>query len=42
VAPSIAYIRTMPAYRNVMRLVAVEACGERVLGEYTFHHSPHS
>jgi hypothetical protein len=42
VAPSIAYIRTMPAYRNVMRLVAVEAGGERVLGEYTFHHSPHS
>ena len=41
VAPSIAYIRTLPACRYVMRLVAVEAKGERVLGEYTFNHSPH-
>jgi len=40
VAPSIAYIRTLPAHRQVMRLVAVGADGERVLGEYTFNHSP--
>lgn len=41
VAPSIAYIRTLPAHRQVMRLIAVGADGERVLGEYTFNHSPH-
>ena len=41
VAPSIAYIRTLPAYRHVMRLVAVGAEGERILGEYTFNHSPY-
>ena len=41
VAPSIAFIRTLPAHRQVMRLVAVGADGERVLGEYTFDHSPH-
>ena len=40
-APSIAYMRTLPAHRQVVRLVAVGADGERVLGEYTFNHSPH-
>lgn len=40
VAPSIAFVRTLPAHRQVMRLVAVGADGERVLGEYTFNHSP--
>ena len=40
VAPSITHIRTLPAHRRVMRLVAVGADGERVLGEYTFNHSP--
>jgi len=29
----------LPSHRQVMRLVAVEAEGERVLGEYTFNHS---
>jgi anti-sigma factor RsiW len=40
VAPSIAHVRTLPAHRQVMRLVAVGADGERLLGEYTFNHSP--
>ena len=40
VAPSIAHIRTLPAHRQVMRLVAVGTDGERVLGEYTFNHTP--
>lgn len=39
-APSIAHIRSLPAHRQVVRVVAVEADGERVLGEYTFNHSP--
>jgi hypothetical protein len=38
--PGIAQIRTLPAYRQVMRLVAVGADGDRVLGEYVFNHSP--
>lgn len=40
VVPGIAHIRTLPAHRQVLRLVAVGADGERVLGEYTFNHSP--
>lgn len=40
VAPGLAHIRTLPAHRQVMRLVAVGADGERLLGEYTFNHSP--
>jgi hypothetical protein len=40
-SPSIVHIKTMPAYRQVMRLVAVEAGKERLLGEYTFNHTPH-
>ena len=40
VAPSIAHIRTLPAHRHVMRLVAVGSDGDRVLGEYVFNHSP--
>ncbi len=39
-APSIAHMRTLPAHRQVWRLVAVGAEGERVIGEYTFNHSP--
>jgi hypothetical protein len=38
--PGITQIRTLPAYRQVMRLVAVGADGDRVLGEYVFNHSP--
>ena len=41
-APSIAYVKSMPAYVTVMRVLAVEAGAERVLGEYTFSHSPHA
>jgi anti-sigma factor RsiW len=39
-APSVAFMRTLPAHREVVRLVAVEPGGERLLGEYTFNHSP--
>jgi hypothetical protein len=39
-APGIERIRTLPAHRQVVRLLAVGAEGERVLGEYTFNHSP--
>jgi hypothetical protein len=41
VAPPIELIRKLPAHRQSMRLVAVGAGGDRVLGEYTFNHSPH-
>ena len=40
VAPSINLIRALPAHRHVFRLIAVSAEGERMLGEYTFNHSP--
>jgi anti-sigma factor RsiW len=41
VVPSIELTRAMPAHVQVMRLVAVGEGGERVLGKYTFNHSPH-
>jgi anti-sigma factor RsiW len=37
--PSIAAIRSMPSHRAVIRLVAMEEGGERVIGDYTFFHS---
>ena len=40
--PRIDRIRAMPAGREVVRLVAVAAGGERLLGEYTFNHSPYA
>jgi anti-sigma factor RsiW len=40
VAPSVVFMRTLPAHREVVRLMAVDAGGERLLGEYTFNHSP--
>jgi len=40
VAPPIDVIRARPAHVERMRLVAVEPQGERLLGEYTFNHSP--
>ena len=40
-APAVDVIRGQPAHRFAVRLVAVEPGGERVLGEYTFNHSPH-
>jgi hypothetical protein len=38
--PPPAQLRRMPAHRLRMRLVAVEDARERVLGEYTFAHTP--
>ena len=40
-APSVERFRSLPAHREVVRLIAVEAGNERVLGEYTFNHAPH-
>lgn len=44
IAPNVAHLRSLPAHREVVRLVAVEPGGERVIGEYTFNHSrdPHA
>jgi len=36
----IARLRALPATTQRMRLVAVGQGAERVVGEYTFHHSP--
>ena len=41
VAPAIAHIRTLPAHRQVIRVVSVAAGAETLLGEYTFNHTPH-
>jgi hypothetical protein len=38
--PSAAWLRKVPANTLRVRLVAVEEAGERVLGEYTFAHTP--
>jgi hypothetical protein len=40
IAPDIAGLRTLPATTQRMQLVAVEHGEDRVLGEYTFHHTP--
>jgi hypothetical protein len=40
IAPDIAGLRAMPATTQRMRLVAVERGADRLLGEYTFHHTP--
>ena len=32
--------RALPAIKLVVKLVAVEEMGERVLGQYTFNHTP--
>ena len=39
-APSADTLRALPAHVQRMRLLAVDPQGERVLGEYTFDHSP--
>jgi hypothetical protein len=36
---SIGFAKTAPTNSMVIRLLSVEAAGERVLGEYTFHHT---
>jgi Putative zinc-finger len=40
VVPSAVMLRGLGVARQRMRLVAVEGMGERVVGEYTFNHSP--
>ncbi|MCW8808224.1 MAG: zf-HC2 domain-containing protein [Rhodanobacter sp.] len=41
ISPSIEFLRSLPATTLRMRLLAVDASGERTLGEYTFNHSPY-
>lgn len=38
--PSAAALKRMPAHTFRVRLIAVDAAGERPLGEYTFAHTP--
>ena len=38
--PSAAWVKKMPAMRQHVRLLAVEEEGERLVGEYTFAHTP--
>lgn len=40
--PDVPSIRALPAIRYNVRLLAVAREGERVLGEYTFNHTPWS
>lgn len=40
IAPKIARLRAMPSHQHRVRLVAVDARGERVIGDYTFNHTP--
>jgi hypothetical protein len=40
--PKIARLRAMPSHQHRVRLVAVDASGERVIGDYTFNHTPHT
>jgi len=40
VCPSAAALKGMPAFRETMRLLAIDADGERVLGDYVFDHTP--
>lgn len=42
ITPRIAHIRAMPSHRLRVRLVAVEAGGERVIGDYTFNHTAYT
>jgi len=39
-APSMDFVRSLPACVFVYRLIEVRPEGERQLGEYTFHHTP--
>jgi hypothetical protein len=39
-APSANALRSSPVHIQRMRLLAVDTQGERVLGEYAFHHTP--
>lgn len=42
IAPKIASFRKLPSGQHRLRLIAVEGIGRRVIGEYTFNHSPHA
>jgi hypothetical protein len=39
-APSADWLRGLPAHVQRARLLAVDPQGERLLGEYAFHHTP--
>ena len=39
-APSADFLRALPAHVQRLRLLAVDPQGERLLGEYAFHHTP--
>lgn len=39
-APSIDWLRAQPAFSLRLRLLAIDDRGERILGNYTFNHSP--
>jgi hypothetical protein len=41
IVPRIGDLRALPATTMRMRLLAVDEAGERVIGEYTFNHTPH-
>jgi hypothetical protein len=41
VTPNLAHLRTMPSHRRRFRLVAIDADGEHVIGDYTFNHTAH-
>jgi hypothetical protein len=36
--PKLTEVRTLPSHEMVVRLLAVDAAGEREVGHYTFHH----
>ena len=40
IAPTLLRVRQLPAARIVLQLVAVDAHGERAIGDYTLNHSP--
>jgi len=39
--PNMAQLRAMPSHRQRYRLVAIDADGERLIGDYTFNHTAH-
>lgn len=39
ITPKIAHLRAAPSHLHRVRLVAVDANGERVIGDYTFNHT---
>jgi hypothetical protein len=41
IAERMEVMRALPASTVRMRLLAMAPSGERLVGEYTFHHTPH-